>query len=443
MKAGYPYPAPRPPQIRPMPATYTTTTLSNGVIIATASMPHMESVAAGLWARVGARHETSSLHGIAHFTEHLLFKGTARRSPLQIVRDIESIGASANAYTSEDHTCYHAKGPASRFDRVCEILIDMYRFATFPEDEIQREREVIEEEITMYREQPSHHIDDLLSAVAWKGHALGRPITGTTRSLRRIGRADFQKFRTAHYSGRNTIVALAGRIDHEVAVDRLGPLIEGLEPGRTPRRRPFKPPASSSLPRVEIETRGIEQVHLSLAFYACDRLHPDRYALNLLSVILGENMSSRLWQHLREQTGYCYQVQSEVHALEDTGLLQFYAALDPSNLRDALGLISRELNRIARTPPSATELQQACEYTCTQGRLAMESTSEQMTWVGESLLAANRIFEPAATREAFHRVTPEDIQRVAASTLRRQNLAIAAIGPALREEEILEQLSLP
>jgi len=154
-------------------------------------------------------------------------------------------------------------------------------------------------------------------------------------------------------------------------------------------------------------------------------------------------MSSRLWQRLREQTGYCYQVQSDIHALEDTGLFQLYIALDPANLRAALKLITRELSLIGRVPPTAAELEQACEYTVTQSRLAMESTTEQMTWIGESLLATNHIFDPATSRESMRRVTASDVQRIASETLRRRNLAIAAIGPSLREGEILEQLSLP
>lgn len=424
-------------------AQYETTRLPNGVTIATAAMPHMESVAAGIWAKVGARHEPKSLHGIAHFTEHLLFKGSACRNALQIIQDIENLGASANAYTTEDHTCYYAKGPANRFARLCEVLLDMYRFATFPEDEIEREREIIEEEIVMYREQPSQHIDDLLSAVAWQGHPLGRPITGTAKSLRKIGRDDFIHFAHTYYRGRNTILTLAGNIAHDAVLERLLPLIDELEEGKAPRRRLFQPPDSNGSPRIQVEKRPVEQAHLSLAFYACHRLDPDRFALKLLNVILGENMSSRLWQLLREQSGYCYQIQSEVHSLEDTGLWHLYFALDPAKLHPALEVIARELNRIAREPVSSLELERAREYTIAQHRLSLESTTQQMMWAGESLLATHTVVDPSEICEHLRKVTPGDVQRIAAQILTRRNLNVAAISPRHTPGEILDALPLP
>src|SRR5687768_13010473 len=203
---------------------YRVSRLSNGVRIATATMPHMRSVAVGLWAGVGGRHETARQGGIAHFIEHLLFKGTARRSAKAITEDVEGLGGYLNAFTTEDHTCYYAKASAQHLGSLCDVLTDMYLESAFPEIEIERERDVIREEILMYRDQPAQHAQELLTATMWPGHPLGRPLTGTIETVARLQREELLAFQRANYCGRTTMVTVAGRVEHDEVVSIVGPL---------------------------------------------------------------------------------------------------------------------------------------------------------------------------------------------------------------------------
>ncbi|MEM7146832.1 MAG: pitrilysin family protein [Verrucomicrobiota bacterium] len=426
-----------------MNTDYRLTQLPNGATIATASMPHMESVSIGVWSAVGARHETARQKGIAHFTEHLLFKGTQKRSARRLITDVESVGGSVNAFTTHDHTCYYAKGPATKLNRLTDVLLDMYRCSTFPEPEINREREVIEEEIVMYREQPSQHVDDLLGATCWNKHPLGDLITGTPNSIARLHRPDFVNFTSRFYQARNTTIAVAGKIDHDNVVQRLAPALADMPHGQKPRFKKFEASKSFRGPRIHIETRPIEQTHLALAFHACHRRDPDRFALKVLNVILGENMSSRLFQQVREKRGFCYEINSTVHLLEDTGIWQLYAGLDTAKTIRALEIIWKELRRIATNPPSNKEVREAREYTIARSRVALESTSQQMMWTGESTLTFQEIVEPQSAWNQINRVTPEKIQKLAAKIFRPRRLSIALISPSLTQAEVQNTIHLP
>jgi predicted Zn-dependent peptidase len=206
-----------------MQLPYQVTTFENGVRLATVEMPHMRSVSAGWWVGVGGRHERERESGISHFVEHLLFKGTKRRNPRQITADVEGVGGYLNAFTTEDHTCYYAKAAARHFGRLCDVLGDMLLDSTFPAAEIEREREVIREEIHMYRDQPAQHVHELLTATLWPKHPLGRPLTGSAESVSSITRNDILAFRERTYNGANTVLTVAGPIKHAEAVERFGP----------------------------------------------------------------------------------------------------------------------------------------------------------------------------------------------------------------------------
>ena len=222
------------------------TRLPNGVRIASIPMPHMESVCLGFWALVGGRHESRPLNGAAHFLEHLLFKGTRTRSARELSEAVESIGGSINAFTSEDHTCYYAKAPAHHLPRLGDVLSDMYTRSRLDPTEFRREREVILEEISMYRDDPSQHVQDLLAQTLWPDHPLGRPLTGTAQSLAALRPSHLRSFLSRHYCGRNTVVAAAGKLDHRSLLDSLAPLLSKIPAGSrspskaapTPGRRP-------------------------------------------------------------------------------------------------------------------------------------------------------------------------------------------------------------
>lgn len=417
-----------------MDLPYHLTTLPNRCRIVSVEMPHMKSVSVGFWAAIGGRHETAPLGGISHFVEHLLFKGTRRRSARQITESVEGIGGYLNAFTTEDHTCYYAKGAAGHFGTLCDVLADMYLHSQFPPPEIEREREVIREEILMYRDQPAQHSQELLTQTLWPEHPLGRPLTGTVETISAFKREQLRAFQRQHYVGRNTIVTVAGCVPHDRIVGVLQPLLRKLPDGRTPRFQRARLQDGSQ--QVALVSQETEQTHLAMGFHTFGRRDERRFALKLLSVILGENMSSRLFQKLREQRGYCYSVHTSMATLEDAGAISIYAGLDPAKLKKAIGLILKELETICRKQPSRSELRKAQDYTIGQTSMGLESTTNQMMWMGESLLGYRKVLNPAEIEVRIEAVTPEDVQRVACHCLHRGRLAVAVVGPQKEAAEI-------
>lgn len=414
---------------------YRLTTLPNGVRIASVEMPHMRSVSVGVWAGVGGRHEGQNLSGMSHFVEHLLFKGTRKRNAKQITEAVEGIGGYLNAFTTEDHTCYYAKAASKHFGTLCDVLGDMYLNSQFSPVEIERERDVIREEILMVHDSPAQHVQELLSDVLWPDHPLGRPLTGTAESIARFKRDDFTDFTSKYYNGRTTVLAVAGQVTHECVVEHFAPLFASLPTGRRPRftKAAFIPTGG---PKIATVKQDIEQTHMALGFHAIGRHDMRRYALKLLSVILGENMSSRLFQKLRERHGICYSISSGLVSLDDTGALTIFAALEPAKLEKAIKLTLQELDRFIEKPPTKSELQKAKDYTIGQTLMGLESTSSQMMWMGESILSYDKIVDPADVETRLNAVTREEISAVAKASLGRAGLALAITGEAPAKEKI-------
>ena len=410
-----------------MSHTYTVTRLSNGARIASVDMPHMRSVTVGVWAGVGGRHERMCEGGVSHFIEHLLFKGTRRRNPRQITAAVEGVGGYLNAFTTEDHTCYYAKAGAPHFSRLCDVLTDMYMDSVFAKAEIDREREVIREEIMMYRDQPAQHAQELLTSTLWPKHPLGRPLTGTVETVSRLGRREITDFHRQNYNGASTVVTVAGRVPHADIVEALAPAMSRLPAGRRPRFQ--RSPRLPVRPSVNLHTHETEQTHLAMGFHTWGRTDERRFALKILSVILGENMSSRLFQKLRERHAFCYSVSSGMVTLADTGALHISAGLDPSKLEPAIRLILRELSAIASRGPTRAELKMAQDYTIGQTLMGLESTTNQILWMGESLLGYGRVLCPVEIERRILHVTREEVQAVAGECLKLGRLGLAVVGP--------------
>ena len=417
-----------------MDNTYRLTTLPNGVRIATKEMPHMRSVSIGFWVGIGGRHESKEQCGISHFIEHLLFKGTKRRNAKKITEDVEGLGGYINAFTTEDHTCYYARAATQHLPALCDVLTDMYLNSQFAPAEIEREREVIREEILSYRDHPEQHASELLTEAMWPKHPLGRPLTGDVETLASFRRPELMGFVRENYNGRTTIVTVAGPVEHEKVVALLSPSLSRIATGRKPRfTRARRLDGRSSVALVTQET---EQTHLAMGFHAFGRRDDRRFALRLLSVILGENMSSRLFQSLRERHGYCYSVQTSIVTLEDTGCIHISAGIEPSKLEKSVRMILSELQKICHRKPAARELKKARDYTLGQTFMGLESTTSQMMWMGESILGYNKVLDPADIEDNVCAVTAEDIQRVACHCLHRGRLGVAVIGPVQEKSEV-------
>lgn len=401
-------------------------TLPNGLRVATCAMPSSQTVAVGIWAAVGGRHEKARTGGISHFLEHLLFKGTRKRSARRISEEVEGVGGDLNAYTAEERTCYYAAASMEHFGRITDVLSDMYRNSLLDAGEIDRERNVIAEEIEMIRDEPAQHVHELLTAETWRGDSLGRPITGTKKSLAAITRKDLKEYLADHYHAGSTILTAAGAVDHREVVDLARSLLGKLPSGPAPRNS--LQPKRQFAPRIVTEPRDTQQTQLALSFRGVGASDPRRYALSLLHVMLGGNMSSRLFQELREKRGLCYSVSTSLSTHSDCGAFEISLGLDGKNVEKALGLILKECGRIAAKGPTAAELRRACDYSIGTSRMALERASTQNYRLGTALLTYGKIVPPEQVYARLAKVTTEEIRNVAFQVLNRRTLCLAMVG---------------
>jgi predicted Zn-dependent peptidase len=406
---------------------YRLSRLPDGLTIATAEMPFMASVSVGIWVGVGSRYETAELNGACHFIEHMLFKGTARRTAEEISQAVEGVGGYLNAFTSEEMTCFHARAHADRFDDLLDVLADMLLRSKFAPAEIAKEREVIKEEVAMYRDQPQQHVQEMLNTTLWPGQPLGRPITGDEKTLDGLNRARLLAYLKNNYLAGNTLIIAAGNVTHRRVVKAVSRFVKFLSDGARPQFAPVK--TEQREPRLNLCTRKVEQTQFALGIRTCSRHDERRYPLRLLNAILGENMSSRLFQVIREDRGLAYSIYSTPSFYDDTGDLVISAGLDTKNLSQTLRLIQRELRRFTASPPSAAELRRARDYVIGQMDLSLESTDNQMNWLGEQLLGYGRIFQPTEIKRRLREVTANEIRAVARDFFRPERLNLALVSP--------------
>lgn len=409
-----------------------------GIRVALAPMPQVESVSVGIWVGVGGRYETPANQGISHFIEHLLFKGTRTRTSRQITESIEGIGGYLNAFTSEEVTCYYASARSTHLSLLIDVLMDMTVGATFPSDEVERERGVIIEEIRMYEDQPSQVAQEHLNALLWRGHALGLPLAGTIETVSSLARRELLAYRRSHYHRGNLWLVIAGKTDREAVTKALAPWGKRLPSGVRSRSPRFVKGARSL--RLGVIQKPVEQTHLAFGFPAVSRHDSRRFALKVLSVILGENMSSRLFQKLREEHGLAYSVNSSVSCFEEVGALGIQAGVDDAKAVRAVKLTWEILKKMTEKRPSSSELHRAKEYVAGQLYLGLESTSNQMMWLGESVLSYGRANSPEETIAKTQAVTGEEVRRLAAELFQPGRLALSAVSQVVKKAELLEGL---
>jgi len=418
---------------------YQITHLPNGLTIATAEMPHMTSVSLGLWVGVGSRYEAAELNGVCHFIEHLLFKGTKKRTAKEISQAVEGIGGYLNAFTSEEATCFHARACYDRFEDLLDVLMDMLHNSRFSPVEIAKERQVIKEEIAMYLDEPQHLVQELLNATIWPKHPLGRPITGTNETLDGLDRNKLVAYLRGNYVAAKSVLVATGKVKHQQVIKAASRYARHFQNGAAPKSVPAID--GQNAPRLKLFTKDTEQTQLALGIRTCSRHDDRRYALRLLNTILGENMSSRLFQIIREDHGLAYSIYSTPSFFEDTGDLVISAGLDTDNLPKTLRLILRELRRLGETAPSAAELRRARDYVLGQIDLGQESTENQMNWIGEQLLGYGRVFSPSEVKRRLRQVTSGQIRAVARDFFRPDRFNLALVSPLKSANRLAKALS--
>jgi len=419
---------------------YQITHLPSGLAVATTEMPHRASVSLGLWVGVGGRYEPAELNGVSHFIEHLLFKGTPKRSAKEISQAVEGIGGYLNAFTGEESTCFYSKGRHDRFNELLDVLADMFLNSKFDPDEIEKERGVIKEELAMYLDQPQHHVQELLNETLWPDQPLGRPLTGTVQTLDAMTRVDLLNFQRTNYVTGATLIAAAGNLSHKRVVNAVARYAPRFPRGKRPRFVPAASPQTKA--RVRLVTRKVEQTQLALGFRTCSRHDERRFALRLLNTVLGENMSSRLFQVVREERGLAYNIYSSLSFFDDTGDLVISAGLDTENVARTLSLIQRELRHLATRPPAASELRRARDYVIGQIDLSLENTESLMMWLGEQLLGYGQVVSPAQVKRRLSQVTASEVRGVARDFFRADRLSLAMVSPLKSERGLTKTLRL-
>jgi predicted Zn-dependent peptidase len=419
---------------------YQRTRLENGLTILTAEMPHMASVSLGIWVGVGGRYEPAELCGVSHFIEHMLFKGTRKRSALEISQAVEGIGGYFNAFTSEENTCFYSKVRHDCFDDLLGVLMDMFLNSRFEAGEIDKERSVIKEELAMYMDQPHQYVQELLNETLWPNQPLGRSLTGTVQTLDAMTRKEIVRYQRSNYVAPATLVTAAGRLRHKQVVKAVSRYAPRFRQGRLPQ---FIPAISNQKePNLRLFTKAVEQTQLALGLRVSSRHDERRYALRLLSTILGENMSSRLFQTVREEHGLAYNIYSSLCLLEDAGLLNVSAGLDTDKLPHALELIMNELRHLAAKAPSRSEMQRARDYAIGQIDLSLEGGESQMMWLGEHYLAYGNVPSARQVKDRLSKVLPSEVRAVAREFFRPEALNLALVSPLKSHRSLVKHLNL-
>ena len=406
---------------------YSLTTLPNGLRVLTVPMRERDSAAVAIWVRAGARDETPKLSGVSHFLEHMLFKGTVKRTTRQIKEEIEGVGGMLNAFTGEESTCYFAKLLAAHSPKALDVLSDMVNHATLDPGELRKERPVILEEIKMYRDLPSHHVHDLIGELLWPDQPLGRPIAGTEKTVSAISRSAMMAYKKRHYHPKNILVSVSGPVDPDEILARATEFFP--HKSTFPASRFSKALSRQGKPRTLFIEKQTEQTHFVIGMHGLSRFHPNRYQFGILNVILGANMSSRLFEEVREKRGLAYEIKSGLSFYQDTGSFTVSAGVETKKAPTAIAVILKELGKISRKPVTAGELRRAKDYFMSQLYLALEDTLEHLLWAGERVLDQGDLPDKEEIREKIEAVTAGDVQNTARRIFKTDNLNLALIGP--------------
>jgi predicted Zn-dependent peptidase len=400
------------------------TVLSNGMAIVTKRMPHVRSVSMGVWVNVGARDESPEENGLSHLIEHMIFKGTAKRSAYQIAKEFDAIGGQTNAFTAMENTCYHARVMDAHLGTMVDLLSDIFLNSIFDEGEMERERPVILQEIGMIEDSPEDYIHLLSGRNFWGENPLGRSILGTPENIVRFRASDIRGFFQRNYQPERIVISAAGNLDHDGLVDLIRPAFEAVSPGGGFPVR-LAPNARSA---VDIHRRKLEQVHVCVNTPGIATTDPRRYAFSLMNTVFGGNMSSRLFQTIRERRGLAYSVYSFISSYEDAGMFGAYAAVEPANAKEATALLIEEMNRLCREPISAGELDDAKEYTKGSLLLAGESTDNQMVRLAQGEIHFHRHIPLTEVVEQIEAVTSGDILDLARSLISGGGIVLTLLG---------------
>lgn len=411
-----------------MPIEWQISQLDNGMRVVTTPVPTAQSVSVNAFVGIGSRGEDRRTNGLSHYMEHMLFKGTERRpDAILIAEAIEGAGGVLNAYTTRELTCYWNQVPFDKLTHAMDVLADMYRNSLLQQEEIDRERTVVQQEIRRAFDQPGAWASELLSRATFGDQPIGWPVAGTLETVEAMKHEDFVEHVRQYYVPSNTVLSVAGNTTHDEVMGLAERLFGDIPAGEAAAPPPAK--IEFAPERVVVETREIAQCNMGIALYALSRRDPDRYPQLVMNTILGRGMSSRLFKEVRERRGLAYSVGSGMARFTDTGVMNVSAGVTLEHLEEATRVIREQLFLLADEPAQDDEVMRARDFSVGNFRLGLESTMALAQRAGESLLMNGEIEAIDDVVDAINAVTPADVQQVAARLFKPGAFAMAVVGP--------------
>lgn len=403
---------------------YEITTLDNGIRVITETVNHVQFMSMGIWVGVGSRYEKEEEWGITHFIEHMLFKGTEKRSAEEISQAIDEVGGQLNAFTSKENTCYYVKTLTEHFPLAVDVLFDMFLNSKFDNEEIAKEREVIIEEIKMYEDTPDENVQDLLSANLWPNHPLGRAILGTEESIAAFDHDTLKQYMQKHYTGKNIVVSAVGNIRHAQVVEAVQELLGHLPAGEENEKQ-LAGQISSGL---HCYYKDIAQTQICVAMPGVAKEDDRLFPLSILNTYLGGGMSARLVKKIREDEGLAYSVYTFTGSYSDIGAFIVSAGTRPENCQRVIDIILEELEDVRQNGITQEELTKTFSQLKGSLYMGLETVSSRMNKLGRSLLHYNRVITPEDNVADLECVTVEDVKQLAQTLFRKENMEITILG---------------
>lgn len=405
--------------------------LENGIPVVMESFKNVRSVAVGVWVKVGSRYETPAMNGISHFLEHMFFKGTKKRSPKDIAVEIDSMGGDLNAFTSRENTAFYIKVLDEYLERGVDLLSDIFVHSTFPEDELEKEKKIIKEEVKMVEDTPDDYIHDLFNQTIWGDEGLGQSILGRRETIASFTRDDIIRHISKYYGTKDIIISCAGKFQPSKLMGMLRERFGGLRRGSEPRKGP--PPEFRS--DVKVYTKDISEAHICIGVPSVSQTSEDRYALFVLNTLLGGGVSSRLFQEIRENRGLAYSVYSYTSMYIDTGLWGVYAGVSKKRIREVAELIIHEMLSLKDTL-TEDELDKAKRHLKGNMILGLESTNSRMNNIARQEINFGRYISPDEISKAVEMVSMKQLKELSERLLMKKSLSITAYGPI--EKDVLD-----
>ena len=403
--------------------------LSNGIPVVMEQLKNMRSVALGIWVKVGSRDEGLDKNGISHFLEHMFFKGTIKRTAKDIAVEIDSLGGDLNAFTSKESTTFYVKVLDEYIEKGIELLSDIFLHSTFPQEDVEKEKGIIKEEIKLVEDTPDDYIHDLFNQTIWGNKGIGQPVLGRRETVKSFTREDLISHIRKYYGTKDVVISCAGNFDHESIISMLNKSLGSLRRGSEPE----KGPTSHFQSKVEVFHKELSEAHVCLGVEGIPQTSEDRYSLFVLNTIFGAGVSSRLFQEIREKRGLAYSIYSFVSSYYDTGIWGVYAGVSRKRVGEVAGLILKEMHDLKSTL-TEVELQRSKNQLKGNIILGLESTSSRMANIARQEIYHGRYYSPKEIMKEVDSITLGHIQNLAEKLIKQEGISLTVYGPVYERD---------